>query len=119
MAKYADGFVIVIAKDKLAAYKKVANKAGKIWMDHGALSYVETALEDSNEKFGKPFAKLAGAKEGETVIFSWITYPSKSKREKVNKAVMTDPRMLKMMKEPALLDMKRFSYGGFDVVVER
>lgn len=119
MAKYADGFVIVVAKNNVAAYKKVATKASKVWMDHGALSYFETVLEDNNEKYGKSFMKLAGAKDGETVIFAWITYPSKSKRDKANKAVMADPRMLKMMKEHCVLDMKRFSHGGFDVIVEK
>ena len=112
--------MIVITNKHLSQYKKVARKASKIWMDHGALSYCGTLLEDNNEKFGVPFTKLAKAKEGEHVIFfSWITYKSRAQRDKVNAAVMQDERMKEMMKAEDFLDMKRFSYGGFEVMIEK
>lgn len=119
MAKYADGYVIVIADEHLSEYKKIASKASKVWMDNGALSYCETVLEDNNEKFGVPFTKLAKAKESERVIFAWITFKSRAQRDKVNAAVMKDKRMKGMMETCNLLDMKRFSYGGFDVLIEK
>lgn len=123
MAQYADGFVIVMKKDGIEDYKKVASKAGKVWMDHGAISYYETTLEDDNAHHGKPFSKLTRAREDETVIFSWIVFKSRAHRDKVNAAVMADKRMAAMMEamkqQPDLMDMKRFSYGGFDVIVKK
>ena len=76
MAKYVDGFVIPMPKKNLTAYKKIAKKAGKIWMEHGALDYYECVGEDMKSKFGISFPKLAGTKPSETVVFSWITYIS-------------------------------------------
>jgi uncharacterized protein YbaA (DUF1428 family) len=67
---------------------------------------------------GTPFARAARAKAGETVVFSWIVYKSRSHRDSVNKKVMKDPRMEKMMKEPMPFDVKRMSYGGFTVIVD-
>lgn len=121
MAGYSDGFVLVVPKAKLKDYKKIASKAGKVWMDHGALSYCETVLEDSNNAFGKSFLQLAGGKENndETVVLAWITFKSRHARDKVNAAVMADSRMEKMCPPEGLLDMKRFYYGGFEMLVQK
>ena len=115
---YADGFVIVVSKKKIAEYKAVARKAGKVWRDHGALDYKECVGEDLKSKFGVSFPKLAKTKATETVVFSWILYKNRKHRDAVNAKVMADPRMAKMMKEPMPFDMKRFSYGGFEVIVD-
>lgn len=115
---YVDGFVIVIPKKNVANYKKMAKKACKVWMEHGALEYRESIGEDLDMKFGLPFPKLTKIKKNETVIFAWIVYKSKSHRNSVNKRAMKDPRLDKMMdpKSPPF-DMKRMSYGGFKIVV--
>lgn len=119
MAKYVDGFVLVVPKKKLKDYAKIAKAAGKVWRDHGALEYRECAAEDMKVKMGVPFPKLAGAKAGETVVFSWIVYKSRVHRDKVNAAVMKDKRMEKMMKEcEGAFDCNRMTYGGFDVLVD-
>lgn len=116
---YVDGFVIPVPKKNIAAYKKIAKKAGKIWMDHGAINYVETALEDSKPPMGIPFLKTAQAKPGEIVVFSWITYKSRAHRDKVNAKVMKDPRMQAMMDpNDKTFDCNRITYGGFDVLVD-
>ena len=115
---YADGFVIVVSKKKIAEYKAVARKAGKVWRDHGCLDYKECVGEDIKTSFGVPFPKLAKTKPNETVVFSWILYKSRKHRDAVNAKVMADPRMAKMMKEPMPFDMKRFSHGGFTVIVD-
>lgn len=115
---YADGFVIAVPKKKIAEYKAIAKKAGKVWRDHGALDYKECVGEDLKSKFGMPFGKLAKTKPGETVVFSWILYKNRKHRDAVNAKVMADPRMAKMMKMPMPFDMKRFSYGGFEVIVD-
>jgi uncharacterized protein YbaA (DUF1428 family) len=119
MASYIDGFVLVVPKKKLPAYRRLAAKAGKIWKEYGALDYVEAAGDHMNVRWGKPFPKLAKTKTGETVIFSYIVYKSRKHRDEVNKAVMKDKRM-KTMCDPKDMpfDMKRMSYGGFKTIVE-
>lgn len=115
---YVDGFVLVVPTKKLAAYKKLAKLAGKVWMDHGAMAYWECTGDDLNHPFGVTFPKLAKAKPSETVVFSFITYPSKAARTKTNKAVMNDARMAAMMDAKDMpFDMKRMSFGGFKGLV--
>jgi uncharacterized protein YbaA (DUF1428 family) len=114
---YVDGFVIPVPKKQLAAYKKISTKAGRIWKEFGALDYKECVGDDLKVKWGTPFLKLAKAKPGETVVFSWITYKSKAQRDRINKKVMNDPR-LKMDGQSMPFDMKRMTYGGFKVFVD-
>ena len=117
--KYVDGFVLVVPTKNLAAYKKVATAAGKVWRKYGALEYVEAEGDDLKVKFGISFTKLAKAKRGETVIFSWIVYKSRAHRDQVNKKVMADVSMKKIMeKGPMPFDLKRMAYGGFKFLVE-
>ncbi len=118
---YVDGFVIVVQKRRLDAYRRMARKGADVWMDHGALEYVECVGDDLKASgMGITFPKMLKAKRGETIIFSWIYYRSKAHRDQVNKRVMKDPRMDKMMAEAESMpfDMKRFLYGGFKVIVE-
>ncbi|WP_413558955.1 DUF1428 domain-containing protein [Bdellovibrio sp. HCB209] len=121
MAKYVDGFVITLPKNKISEYKKMAKMGCKVWMDHGALEYVETVGDDMNPPYGTPFPKLAKSKSNEVVIFSWITFKSKAHRNQVNKKVMADPRMQMDGKteKDMPFDMKRMSYGGFKTLVEQ
>ncbi|HYF15390.1 MAG TPA: DUF1428 domain-containing protein [Phycisphaerales bacterium] len=116
---YVDGFVIPMPKKNIAAYKQMAKTASKVWMDHGAVQYFEAVGEDMNVKFGLPFPKLAKAKAGETVVFSWIVYKSRAHRDRVNKKVMKDPRLAAMMDPKGMpFDVKRMAYGGFEVLVQ-
>ena len=116
---YVDGFVIPIARKNLAAYQKMAKSAGRIWRELGAIDYYECAGDDLKVKGMGSFEKLAGAKAGETVVFSWITYKSKAHRNAVNKKVMADPRIAKMMQGKSMpFDVKRMAYGGFKVIVK-
>ena len=116
---YVDGFLIPVPKKNLAAYRRIAAKAGKIWRELGALEYRECVGDDLAVKMGVSFPKAAKAKAGETVVFSWIVYRSKAQRDRVNAKVMKDPRIAKMMEGKAMpFDMKRMAYGGFKVFVE-
>ena len=116
--KYVDGFVLPVPKSKLKLYRSIAQKAGKIWRDHGALQYVEAVGEDMAVKFGVPFPKQMKLKAGETVVFSWIVYKSRAHRDKVNAKVMADPRMRKIMETSDMpFDVKRMVYGGFQFLV--
>lgn len=115
---YVDGFVIPLPKKNIAAYKALSRKAGKIWMEYGALQYWECIGDDLNAKmFKATFPKLVKLKPGETVVFSWIAYKSRAHRDRVNKKVMTDPRLASMGTDMPF-DVKRMSYGGFKTLVE-
>jgi uncharacterized protein YbaA (DUF1428 family) len=117
--RYVDGFVLAVPKKKLQAYKRIAQKAGKIWREYGALEYVECAGEDLNVKGMKSFPRLVRPKPGETVLFSWIVYRSRGHRDRVNAKVMKDPRLANMMDPKAMpFDMKRMVYGGFKTLVD-
>lgn len=116
--RYVDGFVLPVPKKKLAVYRRIAQKAGRIWRQHGALEYLECAGDDLKVKMGMPFPRLAKSKAGETVVFSWILYKSRAHRDRVNAKVMKDPRMASMMNDAMPFDMKRMAYGGFKAIVD-
>lgn len=115
---YVDGFVLCVPEKNLAAYKRMATIGGNVWMDHGALQYVEASADDYNAPGLMSFKKLANPKKGETVIFSWVVYKSKSDRAKILKKVMADPR-LQDEANNMIFDMKRMAYGGFKMLVHR
>lgn len=116
---YVDGFVLVLPTKNVAAYRKIATVAAKVWCDHGALSYVECVGDDLESPCGVPFPKLAKCKRGETVVFAWITYASRKERDRINAAVMADPRLAKFATMKMPFDMKRLSHGGFRQIVAR
>jgi uncharacterized protein YbaA (DUF1428 family) len=116
--RYADGFVLAVPKKKLEAYRRMARKASRIWREHGALDYKECVGDDLGVKMGVPFPRLAKVKNGETVVFAWISYKSRAHRDRVNAKVMKDPRVAKMCDPNDMpFDMKRMTYGGFKVLV--
>jgi uncharacterized protein YbaA (DUF1428 family) len=116
---YVDGFVLPVPKKRLKDYEKMARKAGQIWKEHGALEYRECLGDELDVKMGVPFPKSVKARQGETVVFSWIVYKSKAHRDKVNAKVMKDPRMNSMMEGKSMpFDVKRMYYGGFKVLVD-
>lgn len=118
MPYYVDGFVLAVPKDKIDAYKKMATLAGDIWMEHGALTYVEAIAEDVPYGELTSFPRAVQAKEDEVVVFSWITYESRARRDEVMAKVMADQR-LKPHMENMPFDGKRMIFGGFTTVVER
>jgi uncharacterized protein YbaA (DUF1428 family) len=118
MARYVDGYVVPIKKRKVKAYLRMAKLGARLWKDHGALAYSECVGEDLRAPFGAGFRKMAGLRSDETVIFAWVVFKSRAHRDKVNAAVMKDPRMGgPEMTAPMPFDMKRFAVGGFDQLV--
>ena len=116
---YVDGFVVPVPKKNIAAYRRMARKAGNVWREHGALEYVECVADDVKPGKLTSFPQSVKLKPGETVIFSWIVYKSRSQRDRVNAKVMKDPRLAKMMNPKALpFDGKRMFWGGFRTIVE-
>ena len=115
---YVDGFIVPVPKKKLAAYRSIAKKAGKVWRDHGALEYWECVADDVKKGKWTSFPRCVKLKGGETVIFSWIMYKSRKDRDRILKKVMADPRLKKMMNPKAMpFDGKRMIWGGFESFV--
>jgi uncharacterized protein YbaA (DUF1428 family) len=114
---YVDGFIVAVPEKRLADYKKLARKAGKIWLEYGALEYVECIADDVPVGKVTSFPKAVKLKDDEIVAFSWIVYKSRSDRDAILKKVMADPRLSKNMTDMPF-DGKRMIYGGFKPIVE-
>ena len=119
MAHYVDGYVVPVPLRNLDAYRRMADKAGKIWIEHGALEVWECVGDDVKPGKLTSFPQSVQLKEDETVVFSWILYDTRESRDRINKAVMEDPRMKDMM-DPKTnpFDGKRMFWGGFKSIVE-
>jgi uncharacterized protein YbaA (DUF1428 family) len=119
MAKYIDGFLIPVKSENIDKYKEIAQKAGEIWKEYGALEYIEAVGDDLEQDKMVSFLKAADAGEGETAIFSFIVFESKEERDRINALVMEDER-LKCMASPddKTFDYTRMAYGGFKAIVE-
>ena len=117
--RYVDGFVLPVPKKKLADYRRMAQTAGKVWRDHGALEYVECVADDVKPGKRTSFPQSVKLKPGETVIFAYIVYKSRAQRDRINAKVMKDPRLPKMMDPKAMpFDAKRMFWGGFKSLIE-
>lgn len=115
---YVDGFVVPVPNKQLAAYRRLARKAGKIWREHGALEFRECVADDVKVGKWTSFPRAVKLKRNETVVFSWITFKSRADRDRVNAKVMKDPRLAGMDMKDMPFDGKRMIYGGFKVLVE-
>jgi uncharacterized protein YbaA (DUF1428 family) len=117
--RYVDGFVLPVPKRHVEAYRRISQKAGKIWRQLGALEYLECVGDDLEVKGMVSFTRSVRLKRGETVVFSWIVYKSRAHRDRVNAKVMKDPRIVNMMDPTSkIFDFKRMVYGGFKVLVD-
>lgn len=125
---YVDGFLIPVPKSKMAAYRRFARLGARLWMEHGALDYKECVADELFSLFPddkgrmkrapSQFPKMARAKKGETIVFSFIVFKSKADRNRINKKVMADPRMTGIDPAAMPVDMTRFGYAGFKAFVE-
>ena len=119
MAHYVDGFVLPVPTKNVAAYRRMAQTAGKVWREHGALEYIECIADDVKPGKVTSFPQSVKLKRGETVFFSWIVYKSRAHRDRVLAKVMKDPRIATMMDPKAMpFDAKRMFWGGFKTMVE-
>ncbi len=117
--RYVDGYVLPVPKKNVAAYRRMAQKAGKVWRDHGALEYMECVADDVKPGKHTSFPQSVKLKPGETVVFAYIVFTSRAHRDRVNAKVMKDPRLANMMDPKAMpFDGKRMFWGGFKVLVE-
>ncbi|WP_372424745.1 DUF1428 domain-containing protein [Salinarimonas chemoclinalis] len=114
---YVDGFIIAVPKDGLVDYEALAQVAGEVWKEHGALAYVEALADDVPYGELTSFPRSVLATEDEIVVFSWIVYPSRPARDAIWQKVTADPRMRETMEAPPF-DTKRMIWGGFTPFVE-
>jgi uncharacterized protein YbaA (DUF1428 family) len=116
--RYVDGYVVPVPKKNMAAYRRMAQKAGKVWRDHGALEYIECVADDVKPGKQTSFPQSVKLKPEETVVFAYVVYKSRAHRDRVNAKVMKDPRLVNMMDPKAMpFDAKRMFWGGFKVLV--
>lgn len=118
---YVDGFLLVVKKKNLKAYKAMATVACKVWREHGALDYKECVADDLKVPpgCGNSYADLLKCRKDETVVFAFIVYKSRKERDRINAKVMSDPRMNEAMQGKKMpFDMKRMWVGGFAGLVE-
>ena len=116
---YVDGFVLPLPTKNLAAYRRMAKLAGKVWREHGALDYREWLADDVPAGKLTSFPRSVKMKEGETVVFAYAVYKSRAQRDRVLAKVMNDPRLAKMMNPKAMpFDGKRMFWGGFKALVK-
>jgi uncharacterized protein YbaA (DUF1428 family) len=116
--RYVDGFVLPVPKKNLDAYRRLARRAGKLWKEHGAIEYIECVADDVQPGKTTSFPQAVKLKPDEVVVFAWIVYKSRAHRDKVNKRVMADPRLMASMAPKAMpFDSKRMVWGGFKPIV--
>ena len=117
--RYVDGFVLPVPTKNVQAYRRMAQKAGKVWREHGALEYIECVADDVKPGKHTSFPQSVKLKPNETVLFAYIVYKSRAHRDRVNAKVMKDPRLASMMDPKAMpFDAKRMFWGGFKVLVD-
>ena len=114
---YVDGFLLPVPKKNLAAYRRMARKAGKIWKEYGALEYRECVADDVKPGKVTSFPQSVKLKNNESVWFSWIVYRSRAERDRILKKVMADERIKADMNSMPF-DARRMVYGGFKVMVD-
>ncbi len=117
MPQYVDGFVLPVPSSRLADYRKMSRKAGKIWIEHGALAYQECVADDVQPGKLTSFPQAVKLKEGEVVVFAWAVFRSRKHRDSVNAKVMADPRLGEGMQHMPF-DSKRMFWGGFTTIVK-
>ena len=119
MSHYVDGFVVPVSRHNIDAYRRMAEQAGKVWVEHGALQFWECVGDDVKPGKVTSFPQSVQLKDDEVVVFSWIVYRSREERDTINKKVMEDPRLKEMMDPKNLpFDGMRMFFGGFKSLVE-
>ena len=114
---YIDAYVLPVHKDRIEEYKAVARKSASLWKEYGAIGYVESVADDAPVGTLTSFPRSVLAKDDETVILSWILYPSRAIRDEAAKKMMADPRMKEMM-DTMPVDGERMIFGGFEAFIE-
>jgi uncharacterized protein YbaA (DUF1428 family) len=115
--EYIDGFVAAVPNANREAYIKHAETAAAVFKEHGALQLIECWGDDVPQGELTSFPKAVQCGDDETVVFSWIVWPSKEVRNAGMHKVMSDPRVSDE-NNPMPMDGKRLIYGGFQMIVK-
>ena len=118
MGKYVDGYVLPLPKKNIEAYRAQAAPAGTVWKEHGALDYVECIAEDGKPGKVTSFPQAVKLEPDETVVFGWVVFESRAERDRINAAVMKDPRLAGMNPKTMPFDTMRMFWGGFEQFVQ-
>ena len=113
---YIDGFVIPVPEGNKEAYREMAARAAAVFKEHGAIRVVECWGDHLPEGKVTDMRRAVNAEAGETVVFSWIVWPSRAARDEGSRKVMADPRMAMGADMP--FDGKRLIFGGFDLLFD-
>ncbi len=122
MNNYIDGFVFPILKKNVEAYQRVAQSVADIWIEHGALSYFEYLKDDLSIEGTQAFNAVIKSSEEEVIIFGWVEFESREKRDEIHKLVASDPKMNALVAplfDPSdlIFDVGRMVFGGFQSLV--
>jgi uncharacterized protein YbaA (DUF1428 family) len=118
MSRYVDGYVLPVPKKNVEAYRRMAQEAGEIWMEYGALEFVECVADDVKSGEVTSFPQSVKLEPDEMVVFSWIVFKSREDRDRINEKVLKDPRIADMDPKSMPFDGKRMFWGGFETLVE-
>ena len=119
MARYIDGFVLPVPRDRLSEYKRLAQSVAEIWKEYGALDYLEYVGDDMTLEGTRSFADFVAATEDETIVFGWVVFESREARDLANEKVAVDPRIPELIASSnSGFDAKRMAYGGFKLLVQ-
>lgn len=115
---YLDGFLLPVPTAKLEEYRQLAQQAAAIWIEHGALHYMESAADDLKTEFCRSFAAAADMKEDETVVFAFAIFADRAARDAANARIMDDERIKAICPASnSIFDCKRMAFGGFKSIV--
>ena len=115
---YLDGFLLPVPTAKLEEYRELAQQAAAIWIEHGALHYLEAVGDDLSTDFCRSFALAAEAKEDETVVFAFAIFADRAARDAANTKIMEDERLKVICPASnAIFDSQRMAFGGFKALV--
>ena len=114
---YVDGFVVAVPTKNKDIYTAHAKKAATVFKEYGALKLVECWGEDVPEGKITSFPLAVQCKPDETVVFSWVVWPTRQVRDEGWEKIMADPRMQQDV-NPMPFDGKRMIYGGFQMILE-
>tara|TARA_R110000744_G_scaffold7183_4_gene24604 strand:- start:5301 stop:5678 length:378 start_codon:yes stop_codon:yes gene_type:complete len=118
MSRYIDGFVHAIHRDRLEDYKRLVVAVAEVWKEHGALDYWECVGDDLHLEGTRSYIDIIEAKEDEVILFGWVVFASREKRDLANKKVAADPRMEQLMAASNIqFDAQRMAYGGFQTFI--
>ncbi len=112
---YVDGFIAAVPTARKEDFLRHARIAAEVFKENGALQIVECWEDDVSEGTLTSFPRAVQKQNDESVVFSWITWPSREIRNEAMKKAMSDPRMSNE-KNPMPFDGKRMIYGGFEVI---